>query len=149
MKLRIAACALALVFVFIETALAQTTTPVGLWKTIDDATGKERSYVRIVEVDGELQGKVEKIFDFPGDDPAHLCDKCKGERKDQPVIGMTILWGLTDKGGVWKGGQILDPDNGKTYRCKMTVSENGQELDVRGYIGISLLGRTQTWLRLE
>ena len=149
MKLRIAAGVLALVFVFMDTALAQTTTPVGLWKTIDDATGKERSYVRIVEVNGELQGKVEKIFDFPGDDPEHLCDKCKGERKDQPVIGMTILWGLADQGGVWKGGHILDPDNGKTYRCKMTVSENGQELDVRGYIGISLLGRTQTWLRLE
>jgi uncharacterized protein (DUF2147 family) len=138
-----------MVFLLPQLVLAQASTPVGLWKTIDDATGKERSYVRIVEVNGELQGKVEKLFDFPGDDPEHLCDKCKGDRKDQPVIGMTILWGLKDEGKVWKGGEILDPDNGKTYRCKMTVSENGQELDVRGYIGISLIGRTQTWLRLE
>jgi len=142
-------CLFAMVFLLPQLVLAQASTPVGLWKTIDDATGKERSYVRIVEVNGELQGKVEKLFDFPGDDPDHLCDKCKGDRKDQPVIGMTILWGLKDEGKVWKGGEILDPDNGKTYRCKMTVSENGQELDVRGYIGISLIGRTQTWLRLE
>ena len=142
-------CLFAMVFLLPQLVLAQASTPVGLWKTIDDATGKERSYVRIVEVNGELQGKVEKLFDFPGDDPEHLCDKCKGDRKDQPVIGMTILWGLKDEGKVWKGGEILDPDNGKTYRCKMTVSDNGQELDVRGYIGISLIGRTQTWLRLE
>ena len=142
-------CLFAMVFLLPQLVLAQASTPVGLWKTIDDATGKERSYVRIVEVNGELQGKVEKLFDFPGDDPDHLCDKCKGDRKDQPVFGMTILWGLKDEGKVWKGGEILDPDNGKTYRCKMTVSENGQELDVRGYIGISLIGRTQTWLRLE
>lgn len=123
--------------------------PVGLWRTIDDETGKERSYVRIVEVNGELQGTVEKIFTFPGDNPEHLCDMCKGERKDQPVMGMMILWGLTDHGGAWKGGHILDPNNGKTYRCKMSLSESGQQLDVRGFIGISLLGRTQTWHRLE
>jgi uncharacterized protein (DUF2147 family) len=129
---------------------AQTLTPVGLWKTIDDNTGKQRSYVRIVDVGGELQGKVEKLFPFPGDDPENLCEKCKGERKNKPVVGMTILWGLEqDEGMVWKGGEILDPDNGKTYRCKMTVSDNGKELDVRGYIGISLIGRTQTWLRVE
>jgi uncharacterized protein (DUF2147 family) len=119
---------------------AQALTPVGLWKTIDDNTGKERSYVRIVDVGGELQGKVEKLFPFPGDDPENLCEKCKGERKNKPVVGMTILWGLEqDEGMVWKGGEILDPDNGKTYRCKMTVSDNGKELDVRGYIGISLI----------
>jgi uncharacterized protein (DUF2147 family) len=119
---------------------AQTLTPVGLWKTIDDNTGKQRSYVRIVDVGGELQGKVEKLFPFPGDDPENLCEKCKGERKNKPVVGMTILWGLEqDEGMVWKGGEILDPDNGKTYRCKMTVSDNGKELDVRGYIGISLI----------
>jgi uncharacterized protein (DUF2147 family) len=128
---------------------AQASTPVGLWKTIDDATGKPRSHVRIEAVNGELQGAVEKIFPFPGDDPENLCDKCKGERKDKPVVGMTILWGLKNDGGVWKGGEILDPDNGKTYRCKMAVSDDGRELDVRGYIGISLIGRTQTWLRVQ
>ncbi len=141
--------ALAMFLLFIDAAMAQTATPVGLWKTIDDGTGNPRSHVRIEEVNGELQGKVEKIFPFPGDDPENLCDKCKGERKDKPVVGMTILWGLKDDGGVWKGGQILDPDNGKIYRCKMTLSDDGQALDVRGFIGISLIGRTQTWLRAE
>lgn len=128
---------------------AHAASPLGLWKTIDDETGKERSYVRIVEVNGELQGRVEKLFPFPGDDPENLCDKCEGELKNQPIVGMRILWGMKEKGDSWKGGHILDPNNGKTYRCKMTVSEDGQELDVRGYIGISLIGRTQTWLRLE
>jgi uncharacterized protein (DUF2147 family) len=130
-------------------ALAQTASPVGVWKTIDDVTGNERSIVRIVEVNGELQGTVEKIFERPGDNPGHLCNKCKGELKDKPVIGMTILWGLKDTGGVWKGGKILDPDNGKTYGCKMELAEKGKELNVRGFIGISLIGRTQTWYRLE
>ena len=132
-----------------QIVFAQAATPAGLWKTIDDVTGKERSIVRIVEVNGEFQGKVETIFERPGDDPDHLCDKCKGERKDKPVIGMTILWGLKHDGDVWKGGKILDPDNGKTYSCKMELADNGKELNVRGFIGISLLGRTQTWYRTE
>ena len=132
-----------------QSVLGQTATPAGLWKTIDDETGTERSFVRIVEVNGELRGTVEKIFARPDDNPGHLCEKCKGDRKDKPVIGMTILWGLKNAGGVWKGGEILDPDNGKIYSCKMTLSENGKELNVRGFIGISLIGRTQTWHRLE
>lgn len=139
----------ALICLFPPIVMAQTASPVGVWKTIDDVTGKERSIVRIVEVNGELQGTVEKIFERPGDDPDHLCDKCKGELKDKPVIGMTILWGLKDKGDVWKGGKILDPDNGKTYSCKMELAEKGRELNVRGFIGISLIGRTQTWYRVE
>lgn len=130
-------------------AVAQTASPVGVWKTIDDVTGNQRSIVRIVEVNGEIQGTVEKIFERPGDNPDHLCVKCKGELKDKPVIGMTILWSLKDTGGVWKGGKILDPDNGKTYSCKMELAEKGKELNVRGFIGISLIGRTQTWYRLE
>jgi uncharacterized protein (DUF2147 family) len=130
-------------------SMAQAASPVGVWRTIDDVTGKERSIVRIVEVNGALQGTVEKIFERPGDDPDHLCDKCKGDLKDKPVIGMTILWGLKNKDGVWKGGKILDPDNGKTYGCKMELVGKGQELNVRGFIGISLIGRTQTWYRVE
>ena len=126
---------------------ASAADPTGTWRTIDDNTGKERSVVRIQEANGELQGTVEKLFDQPGDDPQHLCRKCAGERKDQPIVGMTILWGLKKKGDTWTGGEILDPMNGKTYRCKMTLSDDGRELNVRGYIGISLIGRTQTWHR--
>ena len=130
-------------------SLAATPTPAGLWRTIDDETHKERSLVRITEVNGELRGAVEKIFDQPGDDPSHICKECKGDRKDKPIVGMTILWGLRRDGDEWTGGEILDPKNGKTYRCKMKLSPDGKSLDVRGYVGLSLLGRTQTWLRAQ
>ncbi len=128
-------------------ALADTSSPVGVWKTIDDKTKKERSIVRITEVNGEFKGVVEKVFDQPGDDPAHLCKDCKDERKDKPIVGMTILWGLKKDGGTWAGGEILDPKNGKIYRCKMTLGEDGKTLNVRGFIGISLIGRSQVWYR--
>lgn len=123
--------------------------PVGTWRSIDDKTKQERSIIRITEENGEFKGAVEKIFDQPGDDPAHLCKECKDERKDKPIVGMTILWGLKKDGDTWAGGEILDPKNGKIYRCKMTLSGDGKTLNVRGFIGISLLGRTQTWLRQE
>lgn len=121
--------------------------PVGTWRSIDDKTRQERSIIRVSEENGELKGEVEKIFDQPGDDPAHLCKECRDERKDKPIIGMTILWGLKKDGDTWTGGEILDPKNGKIYRCKLTLSEDGKKLNVRGFIGISLIGRTQTWLR--
>jgi uncharacterized protein (DUF2147 family) len=121
--------------------------PVGTWRTIDDKSKQARSIIKITEENGELKGVVEQLFDQPGDDPAHLCKECKGERKDKPIIGMTILWGLKKDGDTWGGGEILDPHNGKIYRCKMTLSDDGKSLNVRGFIGISLLGRTQTWLR--
>jgi uncharacterized protein (DUF2147 family) len=141
---------LAMLFALVSAqALAAADSPVGTWRSIDDKTKKERSIIRITDHNGELQGVVEKIFDQPGDDPAHLCEECKGERKDKPVIGMTILWGLKKDGDAWTGGEILDPNNGKVYRCKMTLSADGKSLDVRGFIGISLIGRTQTWLRQE
>jgi len=127
--------------------LADTSSPAGVWKSIDDKTKKERSIIRITEVNGEFKGVVEKLFDQPGDDPAHLCKECKGERKDKPIIGMTILWGLKKDGDIWAGGEILDPHNGKIYRCKMTLSDDGKSLNVRGFIGISLIGRSQIWWR--
>ena len=128
-------------------ALAQAT-PVGVWKTIDDKTKQERSLVRIVEVNGVYEGRIEKILNRqPDDDPDNLCRACTGERKDKAILGMTILWGLKKDGESFDGGEILDPKNGKTYRCKMKVSSDGRTLDVRGYIGVSLIGRTQTWIR--
>ena len=123
--------------------------PVGVWRSIDDKTKQVRSIIRITEQNGELKGVVEKIFDQPGDDPAHLCKECKDERKDKPIIGMAILWGLKKDGDAWAGGEILDPKNGKIYRCKITLSEDGKSLNVRGFIGISLIGRSQTWLRQD
>jgi uncharacterized protein (DUF2147 family) len=125
--------------------------PVGRWKTIDDATGKPKSVVQIYEESGKLFGKIERLIIAPGADPNPKCDKCEGERKDQPVVGMVILWDLEkDKGGsAWGGGRILDPKNGKTYRCLIEPLDGGKQLKVRGYLGISLIGRTQQWLRME
>jgi len=120
--------------------------PVGLWRTIDDATGKTKSVVRIVENAGVLSGRVEQILDpDPGWDGR--CEKCRDERKDQPVLGMVILTNLRKSGDEYTGGEILDPENGNVYRCRLRVIEGGQKLEVRGFIGISLFGRTQVWLR--
>ena len=145
MKTLIAALTL---FTAAGAALAQAT-PVGLWKTIDDETKAEKSYVRITESGGVLSGKVEKIVDPAKQDSK--CDKCTDERKDQPVLGMTIVRHAkanADK-TVWEGGEILDPNNGSVYKLKMTPVDGGKKLDVRGFIGFALLGRTQTWIRAE
>jgi uncharacterized protein (DUF2147 family) len=123
--------------------------PVGLWKTIDDNTGKPGGLIRITMVNGQYQGKIEKIFTDPGEDPNPRCQKCDGARRDQTVLGMTFLWGLTKQGEEYDGGEILDPKNGKIYRAKMKLEEGGKKLNVRGYIGLSLLGRSQTWFREE
>ena len=124
-------------------------TPVGLWKTIDDETKTEKSLVRITEAGGVLSGRVEKIADLTKQDST--CDKCTDERKDKPVVGMVILRNArpdADK-SVWDGGDILDPNNGKVYKLRLTLVDGGKKLDVRGFIGFALLGRTQTWLRVE
>jgi uncharacterized protein (DUF2147 family) len=125
-------------------------TPVGLWKTVDDETGKEKSYVRIVDSAGVLTGKVEKILDPAKADSK--CVKCSDDRKDQPNLGLTIIRGVKPHAGnpeQWDGGEILDPNNGKTYRVRLQPVDGGKKLEVRGYIGTPLLGRTQTWLRIE
>lgn len=124
-------------------------TPVGLWKTIDDNSGQPRGLVRIREVNGQFEGKIEKGFPKPGEDQPPKCDKCDGPRRNKPIIGMTILWGLTKQGDEYQGGEILDPETGKIYRAKMKLIEGGKKLEVRGFIGVSLFGRSQIWLREE
>jgi uncharacterized protein (DUF2147 family) len=128
-------------------ATAAEASPVGLWKTIDDESGKPKSLIRITENDGELAGKIEKLFRTPEQDQNPKCDKCSGVLKDQPIIGMTILSGLKKDGDSYSGGQIVDPASGKTYKSKLSVAEDGKKLNVRGYIGLPMIGRTQTWLR--
>lgn len=130
-------------------ASANEATPVGLWRTIDDKTGKEKSLVRITEVNGELRGTIEKLIREPNEDQNPVCEKCSGDKKGKPVLGMMILGGLKRDGKEWTGGEILDPNNGKTYKCKMSLDDGGKKLNVRGFIGVSLLGRTQVWLREE
>ena len=133
---------------FTSAALAEST-PAGLWRTIDDHTGKEKSLVRIVEVNGEFRGTIEKLFREPGEDPNPNCDKCTGDKKNKTVIGMMILTGLKKDNSQWAGGEILDPQNGKIYRCKAWLENKGHDLHVRGFIGMALLGRTQIWKREE
>ena len=131
-------------------AYAQST-PAGLWKTVDDATRKEKSLVRIVETNGVYTGKVEKITD-PDAPKDATCKDCSDDRKDKPVVGMTIIRNVKANGedkAVFDGGDILDPNNGKVYRVKLKLIDNGSRLDVRGYIGTPMLGRTQTWIRAE
>ena len=99
-----------------------------------------------IDPDGTLQGTVQQVlFSDQGTHP--ICDKCEGERHGKPVEGMVIMWGVKQDGDVWDGGQILDPHNGKTYKVKLSLKDDGRKLDVRGYIGMPMLGRTQTWLR--
>ena len=128
---------------------ADAGSPVGLWRSVDDKTGRERALIRIVENNGVYEGRIEKIFSQSDDDPQHLCRKCEGARKDQPILGMTILWGLRKDGDQYAGGEILDAKEGKTYRCNIKVIEGGRKLEVRGFIGVSLFGRSQTWNREE
>ena len=123
-------------------------TPVGLWKTIDDETKQEKSYVRISESGGAVSGKIEKLLDPAKQDA--VCDKCGDERKDKPVLGMTIIKNVkrdaTDATR-WDGGEILDPNNGKTYKVRLTPQDGGKALEVRGFIGPFY--RNQTWIRVE
>jgi len=138
-----------LFFAHIATLHAGEPSRAGLWKTTDDSTGQAKGLVRIREVSGRFEGKIEKIFPKPGDDPAPKCDKCDGTRKNQPVLGMTILWDLVKQTDDYQGGEILDPENGKVYRAKMKLIDGGKKLDVRGFIGVSLFGHSQIWLREE
>jgi uncharacterized protein (DUF2147 family) len=140
------ACAAALAS---SAAWADDGSPTGLWKNIDDATGKPRALIRITESGGALQGKIEKVFPGPGESQNPTCGKCEGASKDAPVVGLVILSGLKKDGDEYAGGLILDPDNGKVYRSKVHLIEGGQKLKVRGYIGVPMLGRSQTWMRLE
>jgi uncharacterized protein (DUF2147 family) len=130
-------------------ALAQAT-PAGLWRTIDDETKIEKSLVRVSEAAGVFSAKIEKIADPAKQDSK--CDKCTDERKDQPVLGMTILRNVKKNASdaeLWDGGEILDPNNGKVYKVRMKPIDGGKKLEVRGYVGMPMLGRTQTWIRVE
>jgi uncharacterized protein (DUF2147 family) len=130
-------------------AAAADNTPVGTWKQYDDRQGDLRSIIRIAQAGDELVGTIEKTFLRPGELEHSTCDKCPGEFKDRPIIGLRFLWGVKGSGRDWGGGRVLDPDDGKIYRVKLSMSEDGKTLEVRGYIGISMFGRSQKWVRAE
>lgn len=129
-------------------AAAAQASPAGLWKTIDDESQQEKSHVRIVESGGVFTGSVHKVLD-PAKQEAR-CDKCGDERKDMPILGMTIIRNVKPGAGdssVWDGGDILDPNNGKVYRVRLKPIDGGAKLEVRGYVGPFY--RNQIWIRVE
>ena len=126
-------------------ACAQAPSPAGLWTTYSDRTGKPDGLVRISETDGVFTGIVVEVLSAT--DPNPVCELCEGELKGKPVVGLTILRGLRREGEGYGGGTILDPDDGRTYRCKALLRDGGARLEVRGYVGAPVFGRTQVWVR--
>jgi uncharacterized protein (DUF2147 family) len=135
---------LALIFTASLTVSAQDV--MGKWKTIDDETGEAKSIVEIYKRDGKVYGKVVEILNKDRQDAK--CQDCDGEDKDKPVLGLEIIKGLEKDDDEYNGGKILDPQNGKLYKCYITLEED-DKLKVRGYVGFSLIGRTQYWYRVK
>lgn len=128
-------------------SLAQAqATPVGLWNTINDKDGKPEAVVEIREVNGQLSGVVRQLL-VEADPQDSICGKCTDDRKGQRVIGMEILRHMHRDGDEWTGGEILDPENGKTYHATLKLTDGGRKLLVRGYIGLPIFGRSETWVR--
>ena len=127
---------------------AQSNDPVlGIWKTIDEKTNQPSSLIRLDEKNSELIGVVTELIPTPGEVLVTHCNLCKDDRKGKPIIGMIIMKGLKRVApGNWSGGEILDPEEGEIYKVKITMV-NDKTLEVRGYIGVPLLGRTQIWVR--
>jgi uncharacterized protein (DUF2147 family) len=124
--------------------------PVGHWKTIDDKTRQARSIVRIVEVNGELRGRIEKLLAPPKDDPDPICKKCTGDKKNKPVRGLEFLWGFKREAKGWSDGYVLDPEEGRTYHGSIQVIDAGKRLKLFGYVRVIIkIGRSQVWERVS
>jgi uncharacterized protein (DUF2147 family) len=125
-------------------------TAAGLWEQIDEKSGQPESWFNIIEKDGVYVGTIVKMFQKPGDPPPESwrCSKCEGVEKDQPVLGLTLIKGMKRKGMKYEDGTIMDPRDGNVYRALMELSPDNKHLEVRGYLGVALFGRSQTWNRL-
>lgn len=125
---------------------ALSTSPVGLWRTVDDKTGEVRGAVRLFETNGLIYGRIEQVIDPKA--IGQVCDKCTGDRHNQPILGLDVIRGVHPDGpGSWTGGEILDPETGDTYRVSLRLDDGGRKLVVRGSILGGMIGRSQTWLR--
>jgi len=133
-------------FIFAGIVSMQAQSVIGKWKTIDDETGAAKSIVEIYQANGKVYGKVIQILEKGKEDK--VCEECKGDKKNKPIKGMVIIDGLSKNDDEWDGGKILDPKSGKEYKCVVSL-ENENKLKVRGYVGFSLLGRTQYWTRVK
>jgi len=125
--------------------------PIGRWQTIDEKTDQATGVVEITEEDGRLYGRIVEILD-PKAKPDATCGRCTDERRDAPIVGLTIIRNVEakdSKAGPWDGGDILDPNDGKVYSVRLKLADGGRKLEVRGYLGTPFLGRTQVWHRVE
>ena len=127
---------------------SQEPSAVGIWEQVDEKTGRAESWFKITERNGVYEGTIVKIFPRPADDENFVCDKCEGAEKGAPVLGLKLIKGMRRNGMGYENGTIMDPRDGSVYRALMKLSPDGQHLEVRGYLGISLFGRSQTWNRL-
>jgi uncharacterized protein (DUF2147 family) len=134
--------------IFCNAAYAQTS-PAGLWQSVDDSTGKPRALIRISEAKGMFTGVIERSLLPTPKESFVRCELCTDDRKGQPMLGMEIIRGIRkqERGDVWDGGEILDPDKGKTYKLQLRLLSSGKSLQVRGMIGPFF--RNQTWIRME
>jgi uncharacterized protein (DUF2147 family) len=129
------------------TTQAPPPSPIGYWQTISDVTGQPQSIVQIYESRGRLFARVDKVLVTEGV-PA-TCVKCRDDRKDTPMVGLIVMRNMRNAGDDYRDGDILDPESGKVYRCRLTLDATGQRLTIRGYIGLSLFGRSQIWHRVS
>ena len=138
---------IALLILFSLSGFAQADKIVGKWKTIDDKDGSEKSIVIIYKAaNGKFYGKIEKLFK----EPEKICTECQGTDKNKPVLGMVIINDMTEKEGKLTGGTIMDPKNGKVYKCNISLEKETEKLIVRGSLDkFGLLGRSQTWIRVK
>ncbi len=123
-------------------------TAAGLWEQVDENSGKAESWFKIIERNSVFEGTLVKIFFKPGEDENWVCSKCEGAEKGAPVLGLTLIKGMQRNGTSYENGTIMDPRDGAVYRALMQLSPDGRKLEVRGYLGISLFGRSQVWNRL-
>lgn len=136
---------LSIIFCLFTLSLAAQNNYVGIWKTVDDTDGQTKSHLEIYEKEGKLYGKVIKLLEAADTD---ICTDCPGDKNGKSLIGMEVLMDLEKDGDYWSDGEIIDPADGKVYSCYIELQGN-DKLKVRGYIGFSLLGRTQYWHRLK
>ena len=130
-------------------ATSANLTPVGLWQAVDDKTQEPTGWFLISDHDGIYDGIIAKMFFKPGENPDMVCDQCKDDRQNHPWLGLEIIRGMKQEAeDKYGGGNILDPRDGNIYSAMMRVSPDGQTLTVRGYLGIALFGRDETWYRL-